>query len=215
MSYILKQSDPFINVKLTEVGRQKLASGLLNFSKWGVGDSEIDYGYMSPNTPGVDAKILRPKDRNPKIKTYLKDSADTFLQTIMPGELNLLSITVNNEADQRGFFTSGTTGVSTGWTVFTSSTYVSNTGFIDMSTFTGGTSIDLGITGLTNCDLIEFAFSNPVLGGLTPNVTNEASQWLWYKIQGQTGTTISVDRNLPDISGFYSGTSGINVQYFI
>ena len=97
MSYILKQSDPFINVKLTEVGRQKLASGLLNFSKWGVGDSEIDYGYMSPNTPGVDAKILRPKDRNPKIKTYLK-VVNHSRQAFLPFFLNnLIAVVVLNK----------------------------------------------------------------------------------------------------------------------
>jgi len=50
---------------------------------------------------------------------------------------------------------------------------------------------------------------------LTPNVTNEATPWLWYKIQGQTGNTINVDRNLPDIVGFYTGSTGINIQYFI
>jgi len=215
MSYIIKQSQPLINVKLTEIGRQKLASGLLNFSTWGIGDSEIDYQYMSPNTPGVNAKILRPKDRNPNIKTFLRDANDQFLTTITPADLNLLGITVNNAAEERGFFTGSTTGVTTGWTVLTSSTYVSNTGFIDISSFTGGTNIDLPITGLSDCDLIEFAFTNPVLGQLTPNLTDEATPWLWYKIQGQTGNTITVDRNLPNIVGFYTGSTGINIQYFI
>ena len=98
MSYIIKQTNPLINVKLTEIGRQKLASGLLNFSQWGIGDSEIDYGYMAPNTPGVDAKILRPKDRNPNIKTFLRDANNIFLKTITPSQLNLIGITVNNQA---------------------------------------------------------------------------------------------------------------------
>lgn len=213
MSYIIKQNDPIINVKLTETGRRKLASGLLNFASWGVGDSEIDYAYMSPNTPGVNAKILRPKDRNPNIKTFLKNVNGDFLQPVTPAVLNLLSLTVNNRADERGFFSS-TSGVTTGWTVMTSTTYVNTSGFLDISSFTGGTTIDLGVTGLTNCDLIEFVFTNPVLGQLTPNVTNEATPWLWYKVQGQTGTTIEVDRTLPNIPAQYTGSTGINVQYF-
>jgi hypothetical protein len=214
MSYILKKSEPIINVKLTETGRRKLASGLLNFSSWGVGDSEIDYGYMTPNTPGVDAKILRPKDRNPNIKTYLKNVNGDFLQSIGGGELSLLGITVNNRATERGFFGS-TSGVTTGYTVYTSTTYVTTTGFVDMSLFTGGYTIDLGISGLTNCELIQFAYTNPVLGELTPNVTDQGTPWLWYKVQGQTGTTIQVDRNLPNINGFYTGSTGLNVQYFV
>jgi hypothetical protein len=215
MSYILKQSNPFISVKLTEVGRQKLASGQLNFSKWALGDSEIDYRYMSPNPPSVDAKILRPKDRNPNIKSYLRASDNTYLKTLTSAEINLLGITVNNRAEERGFFEAQSTGTTTGWTVLTSSTYVSNTGFVDISYFTGGTTVDLPITGLTNCDLIQFAFTNPILGGLTPNETNEATQWLWYGVKGQTGNTVTLDRSLPDIVGFYAGSSGINVQYFI
>jgi len=215
MSYILKQTDPLINVKLTDIGRKKLASGQLNFSKWGIGDSEIDYGYMPPNTPGVNAKILRPKDRNPEIKTFLKATNGSILKTINSGELNLLGITVNNEAQERGFFVSNSTGSTTGYTVLTSSTYVNTTGFVDISLFTGGTLINLGVTGLTNCNFIEFSFSNPVLGQLTQNVTDEATPWLWYKIQGQTGSTIQVDRNLPNIVSFYTGSTGINVQYFV
>ena len=62
MSYITKSTNPFIRVKLTEIGRKKLATGQLTFNKWAVGDSEIDYGYVSPNQPGVDEQILRPKD---------------------------------------------------------------------------------------------------------------------------------------------------------
>ena len=215
MSYILKQNDPLINVKLTEAGRKKLASGQLNFTNWAVGDSEIDYGYISPNTPGVDAKILRPKDRNPNFKSFLKDSTGNFLQSVQNGQLNLLSITVNNQAEQRGFFSGATTGVTTGWTVLTSTTYMTTTGFIDISSFTGGTTIDIPYTGLSNCDLIQFAFTNPVLGQLTQNVTDVATPWLWYKVQGQTGNTITVDRTLPNIVGFYTGSSGIDIQYFI
>lgn len=215
MSYIIKQSDPLINVKLTDIGRKKLASGQLNFSKWAIGDSEIDYGYMSPNPPSVDAKILRPKDRNPNIKSYLKTNTGTFLKTLGAGELNLLGITVNNAADERGFFNLISTGSSTSWTVLTSSTYVTTTGFLDISSFTGGTFIDLPVTGLTNCSFIEFIFTNPVLGQLTPNLTDEATPWLWYKIQNQSGSTIQVDRQLPNIVGFYTGSTGITVQYIV
>ena len=40
MSYIINNTSAFVNIKLTEVGRQKLAQGQLNFSSWAIGDSE-------------------------------------------------------------------------------------------------------------------------------------------------------------------------------
>ena len=43
MSYIIKNTGPFVSIKLTEKGREQLAQGQLNFSFWGIGDSEINY----------------------------------------------------------------------------------------------------------------------------------------------------------------------------
>jgi hypothetical protein len=43
MSYIINNTNPFVSIKLTEIGREKLASGSLNFSFWAIGDSEINY----------------------------------------------------------------------------------------------------------------------------------------------------------------------------
>ena len=42
MSYIINNSNAFVNIKLTEVGRMKLAQGKLDFKYWGIGDSEIN-----------------------------------------------------------------------------------------------------------------------------------------------------------------------------
>ena len=41
MSYIINSTNPFVSIKLTEKGREQLAQGQLNFSFWGIGDSEI------------------------------------------------------------------------------------------------------------------------------------------------------------------------------
>ena len=43
MSYIIKRTNPIVNTKLTEKGRQKLAQGKLNFSYWAAGDCEVNY----------------------------------------------------------------------------------------------------------------------------------------------------------------------------
>jgi hypothetical protein len=43
MSYIINSTSAFVNIKLTETGRQKLAQGQLTFTSWGIGDSEVNY----------------------------------------------------------------------------------------------------------------------------------------------------------------------------
>ncbi len=43
MSYIIKNTNPFVSIKLTEIGRELLAQGQLNFNYWAIGDSELNY----------------------------------------------------------------------------------------------------------------------------------------------------------------------------
>ena len=162
MSYIIKSTNPFIRVKLTETGRQKLATGQLTFSRWAVGDSEIDYGYVSPNQPGVSAQILRPKDEQPNLKYYLTTTNGDIKVNLNSSNINVLGITVNNPADERGFFTGTvTSGVTTGWTIQTSSQYIKATGTLPCSAFTttGKNVINLGTTNFSPCDFVQFIFT--------------------------------------------------------
>ena len=81
MSYIINNSDPFISIKLTDVGRQQLAKGALNFSFWAIGDSEINYnreeiveGNLGDATLSAGTRILRPVDIQPDIKSFISCS---------------------------------------------------------------------------------------------------------------------------------------------
>ena len=73
MSYIINNSGAFVNIKLTDTGRRKLAEGKLNFTAWGIGDSELNYNRESivdnyqtdPELSGT-SMILRPVDRRSK-----------------------------------------------------------------------------------------------------------------------------------------------------
>lgn len=221
MSYIIKSTNPLIRVKLTEIGRQKLATGQLTFNQWAVGDSEIDYGYVNPNTPGVDAQILRPKDQQPNLRYYLTKTDGTTKTSLTGNDLRILGITVNNPAEERGFFggTAGNTGTTTtGWTIQTSSTYIKATGTLDCSDFTGNDTIDLGTTAFTDCDLVLFAFTNPVVGTLSPSALADTPvPYLWYKIvSGSTvGSTVTLDRDLPNLTIFGGCGAGTQIQFFI
>lgn len=220
MSYIINNSDAFVNVKLTEKGREKLAKGNLNFSYWAIGDSEINYDREdvvdnNPSDPTLSriTKILRPKDRQPDIKSwiYSDPSATTInpLNTMLPSNIKTLKVVVNNEADERGFFSGDST---TGWVTKTGSEYIIETGVVDDSDINGTNDLFIGTTSTVSVgDLILLKISNDTLGSVGLNSNSEPIPHLWYKVQAFSGGTITVDRELPTLNG----TGGTVTQYII
>ena len=98
MSYIINNASAFVNIKLTENGRQKLAQGKLNFNSWGIGDSEINYDRESTNDNNQGdislsgySRVLRPFDRQPNIK-YPISSNTTIngLNTLTTSQINTI-----------------------------------------------------------------------------------------------------------------------------
>ena len=116
MSYIINNTDAYINSKLTELGRQKLAQGTLNFSFWAIGDSEINYdreAILDANptdaTLSAQTRILRPKDKQPNIKSWITTGGSNPFQVMTGANIRTLKVIANNEATERGFF-SGDSG---------------------------------------------------------------------------------------------------------
>jgi len=212
MSYIIKNSDPFVSVKLTEVGREALAKGELNFAFWGVGDSEINYdreAIVDPTdvTLSATSKILRPKDRQPDIKSFVSTGGDDPLNILSGANIRVIKAIVNNEAEERGFFSGDP---STSFTSLTGLTKDSGT-FTDAE-ISGGTTLVLG-TGSTavECDYILIKLTNPTLGTLVADSNTDAIPHLWYKIQALSAGTATVDRELPNLDG----SGGTAIQYYI
>ena len=212
MAYIIKCTDAFVNVKLTEIGREKLSQGLLNFSYFAVGDSEVNYDREEivstfPTDPTLSAtsNILRPKDRQPNIKTYVHKAGTEVLNPLNNGDIRVLKVVSNNEAKERGAFSAGTSG----YTTMITNEYVREHGFILSSLFDGTNVLNLTTSGTTG-DWIMFKFSNDILGALTPTENIEPTPNLWYKIQGSGTTTVTLDRNLPNLSA-----DSVDIEYFI
>lgn len=215
MSYIINNTSPFVSTKVTEKGRELLSQGKLEFSFFALGDSEINYdreaivdANLNDTTLSASTRILRPKDQNPDIQYFLGSGGTTPFFTLTDGNIKTLKVTVNNEADTRGFFSGS---FVSGFTTLTGSPYeVENSTVLD-SAFTGGTVIDLGLSGLNTSDLILFKLSNETLGTVPLNSNIEPIPHLWYKIQEVSGTSITVDRNLPNLGG----TGGTTIQYIV
>ena len=212
MSYIINKTNAFVNIKLTETGRQKLAQGQLNFTSWGIGDSEINYdreelhdtygaNALYPSLTGT-SKVLSPFDRQPDIKSYITATSNNNanLNTLNASQISTIKAIVNNEALERGFFS----GNSSTYTTYTGDTYTNGTGTV--VSITGGTSLNIG-TGTTYSvgDYILIKVGNDTVGSLALNQNSTPVPHLWYKITGQTTTTnlndtVLLDRALPGIS---------------
>ena len=157
MSFISKDENVSVSIKLTTIGRKNLASGTLTFDKWSLGDSEIDYTYcLNTDFDPVESIILRPKDKNPNIKYSIKSSdsaTDAFnvLSPIIPVETR-----IRNSATERGFFNGNTTNCFTAKT--SSDIVIQNKLKINLNQVTGSTSITIKQdTGFT-------LISEPLLG---------------------------------------------------
>ena len=205
MSYIINSTSPFVSIKLTEKGREQLALGQLNFTYWSIGDSEINYGReaivdANPTdvTLSASSKVMRPFDRQPNIKYFITPSnATSHYQTITAANMNVVKAVVNNEATERGFFIDNMTGFTTSL----SSDLTPYQQPVANSTLSGGTKLSLSsTTSIAVGDIILLKLTNSKVGAISTDDTTKAIPNLWFKVQGITGNTVSVDRNLPNYS---------------
>ena len=105
MGYIQKDNVAYVSAKLTDHGRRQLATGQLNFSYWGFGDSEIDYGSFDNSyswSSIVDLgnlEILRPSDNTSGKRYPLLKIAGNSGTTYSPVDsVNLNETVINNQA---------------------------------------------------------------------------------------------------------------------
>jgi len=213
MSYIIKNTSPFVSIKLTQKGREQLAQGKLNFNYWAIGDSEINYNReaivdANPTdaTLSATSAVFRPFDRQPNIKTFItpKGASDPF-QTVNGSVLNVVKAIVNNEADERGFFQrSGST-----FTTLTGSTYTPYFTNVFNSVFTGGTSFAITTTNINVGDIVLIKLANDTIGDIINNENTRALPNLWFKVKATGIGYVTVDRNLPNLSAQTSSSQVI------
>ncbi len=206
MSYIIKSTSPYVNIKLTQVGRSMLAQGQLNFSNFSIGDSELNYGReevvdANPSDPTLSAtsRVFKPADQQPNFASYITDSSGNHIFPMTQANINVVQAIVNNQAAERGFFT----GSSSAYTSLTSTTYVKAVTTISNTSLTGSSLISLPLgTNVSVGDIIRLKVTNNTA---FPNPTENAKPMpnLWYKVQAITsGATLALtlDRNVPNNS---------------
>lgn len=213
MSYIINNTSAFVNIKLTESGRQKLAQGQLNFNSWAIGDSEINYNReaifeANPTDPTLNgaSKILRPFDRQPNIKHFVTSLTSDVngLNQLNASQINTIKAIVNNKAEDRGFFDKN----GSVYTTLVTDTYVKGSGMIQSSAINGGNSLTIG-QGFEIGDMLLIKMSNETVGTLPANQNSVPVPHLWYKIQDLStnillNDTVILDRNLPNLNATFA-----------
>lgn len=212
MSYIINNSGAFVNIKLTDTGRRKLAEGKLNFTAWGIGDSELNYNreeIVDDNQTDVQLSgssvVLRPMDRQPNLTSFVSVDGFTPTNPLTAAQVSTLKAIVNNKAQERGFFSANTT--HTQFTTQLGGEYTIDYGCINNSLITGGTVLNLG-TGYTYAegDYILLKFTNDTVGSLSVSANTVPVPNLWYKIQSTGSTFVVVDRELPNLNSVSATT---------
>ncbi len=211
MSYIINNSSAFLNIKLTDIGRRRLAEGKLNFSAWGIGDSELNYtreeivdNYQTdPQLSGV-SKILRPADKQPNIVSFISIDGSTPLTPLNAGQISTLKSIVTNKADERGFFSANTTHTEFKTLL---DGYSIDYGCLNNSYISGGTTLELGSGYTYNVgDYILLKYTNDTLGSQSISGNTIPQPSLWYKIQSTGSTYVIVDRELPNLLSISADT---------
>jgi hypothetical protein len=228
MSYIIKNTAGLINTRLTDVGRRNLSQGNFNISYFQIGDSEVSYSAVT-NYNQTNNNILMPafnaqndtgspqsNKQNIKYPYYVSaQQGNTYGIPFMDSAVQ----EIYNSAGPKGFFVTG--GTQGAWTAQTSSAYtITSNYWIDMSTLSGQTTIDVELDSSICSPTTGTPFVNDfitiILDGMGGCGNFGTYPILTYRIQGinpSTGTSattywsLTLDRSVPDYSFLLSGSS--------
>ena len=210
MAYIIKNTSGLLNTRLTDAGRMKLSQGKLDIKYFQIGDSEVCYNgvtnYNQTNNYILEAAYNAQNTSSGQQVNKMHIKYPYYVNGTSGSTYGLATedsqiFSIYNTAATRGFFT----GTSYSWSAQTSSAYTVNSNYI----------IDVCNLCATDIVPIIYDYCAPTSG--TPSVGNYVTilydgiggcgnitgnfPILTYKIQGITGTTIQLDRYLPNFSG--------------
>jgi hypothetical protein len=219
VSYIDKNSNIVVSARLTQSGRELLSTGLLNFSTFKVGDSEIDYTTLGAGYDITLSNVMKAVANQPEFKTFILPNGSSTTESSTLPTLNPIILNTVLQSPEIGFFTSGTTLGDLSYTMRITTDYVLQPNVvIPLSGALGTNSVPLKQSSSyatsgntyepTNGDLILVKMSNDTISGQTSGVVDETLPvpYLWYQISNVTGTlsadtmVVELDRNFADFS---------------
>jgi hypothetical protein len=198
MSFLNSTNSEFLSARITQKGRNSIAKGNFNIEYFQIGDSEFDYNLIYSGLTGqtTHQKVLSPVDKETGVKYPYKISSSTSGTTYGTPVDRSSTDTIRNIMGPAGFVSEynefvSCTGIST--------TIQCETQVIDITSLTGGTSIQvLTGTSFNECEYITVVFDEFCT---TTSAISGNSSSLIYKIESVSGNTLNLDRNTPNFTG--------------
>lgn len=219
MSYLPNEPTTFINIKLTDAGRQLLSLGQLTFNKALLSDREINYAIDRTGAYDIGCcnRVLAPKDSHPTFANPVSyDGTDAFPITV--GSATQI---VTAQTESTGFFT----GSTNAWAIDLDEYLGSNN--IDYSTYvpdgTNVISLSGGGTGYfpVGGEFVYIPWQPIQASGLTYDATTIVASGtptnnLWYRVvTSDTGTSqVTLDRNVPNFGTGSSSSQIVNTYFY-
>ena len=186
MSFLNSNNSEYLSARITNRGRKAIAKGDFNIQYFQIGDSEYDYNLSSLTGATNHQKVFAPFDYDGGVK-YPFGLDSTISTTYGSPISNNLTITLRNEMGPAGFVSK----YSTTPTIKTEAQQVA------FSKISGTTSLVVPTgTSFNDCEYITLAFES--LSGTT--ITGKTNS-LIYKVLSITGNTLTLDRNIPNLTG--------------
>lgn len=215
MAYIIKDTTALVNTQLTDVGRRRISQGNFNIAYFQLGDSEVCYDCISGSNSSQqqiivpeynyqnDTGVPQSNKMGIKYPIFLSSSTGDTSTFGIPFQDSQV-VPIFNTPEPRGFFT-GSTGA---FSAFTSSalTITANYTF-SLSSLTSGNTFVIK-TGSTCDATITATPQNNQFVTLFLDNDGGCGQIdypfpvLTYKVVNVTGTTVTVDRILPNFTSF-------------
>lgn len=217
MSYLNQEIYTFINIKLTDAGRQKLSLGQLNFSTAVISDREINYGIDRVSGYEIDCfnRVLAPKDAQPLLPLVNFDGTPPVPFQNIGSSTQIVSASTSTT----GFYT----GATSNWALDLTQSFGYSKISYSAETPNGGTSILMtGGTYFPKVGDLMFVQWSPIQNsGVTYTTSTvvlsaNSNVALWYRVLSAdtANSRVHLDRNVPNFGTTIATTGQAVNAYF-
>ena len=234
MAFLVRNSDTLINIKLTDIGRRRLAHGDLKFTKAVVSDREVNYNFnyrypaswnLNPNAGSEfqlsGNSVIGPKDDHPYLPSISYDGTYVYPLSASVHEKTVITTAQTQSTGMWSAITEGTKEKIGSYLIDLNQCIFS--GIMSTSSLVGSDNLTFPVINFLNGyipnegELLYLRAPSAVDSGNiirlsadtnTAYLSNSyAFPSLWYRIQENTGLiTRRIDRNSP----FSSADLGTN-----
>lgn len=199
MSFNLNEPSTYINIKLTDRGRQLLSLGKLTFKKAVLSDREVDYGIDRSGYYNIlSNRVLSPADFHPDIEPYNLDGSDSL--TLGGQQVVSAKQFITADTPSTGFFT----GSTNAWVLEDSKTLGKATIAYSSQTW-NSTTLVLNTGGSnrfpSSGELVFIPWIHPLSGSSWTSSSIPSGSpvvGLWYKVISGSTPNITLDRKTPN-----------------